>query len=1286
MKQIPQNIIDRILQVDIVKEIQEDVTLNKRGVNYVGVCPFHTDHSPSMYVSPSKGIFKCFVCGEGGNVITYRQKFSNLSFPEACRCIAEKNGIDMPKEELSAEEEAELREYETISHILEISSDLFQKDLKGCPSAMEYVMAERGISAETAEKFGLGYVGAKGVSAELKKMNFSEDHLIKAGIISQGERGFYDAFRNRLMFPFLSKTGKVIGFTGRDMTGKSSMKYKNTGETKVFTKGNNVYGLFQAKEAIRKEGFVYIVEGQFDVIGPYNVGVQNIIGGSGTAFTDAQRRLVSGMTKDVVFVYDGDAAGVEASKKNIPLFVKDGFNVRCVPLKGVPGVKDPGDLAKKLGEGTKDWLKKHEVTYVEFLCDSMMTKEDNERETLNKAKFVMDIIAHDEKPLQDKYISILASFTKFDRQTLKEEVNALSVDTVVKGIQAGFNGLEFVDAYVDQKKKEIHLTDRVKIYEEHIGKEEPWLLYSGIATEGQIQALSSHAQVFIFHDPDFDATPVWESDAVMMMKAMYQHGTKINVETAESLKNFHTAYIDFYGTLMEAEQPTDDDRNTYISRCAEIISYADAGIQSVNMEKWAQKLGIRKPVLKELVKPYAAERKDNKRKKDKDEKYSNEMLEYSTSHIPSYVDDNEEYREMLEEYKFYPILNRKGDPVCYMFKTNDGFKRVGDFYMVPLMHVYNKDNKDKNRRIFKVNRAKRGGSTYLEWPSTAFISLGKVKEHLIMEEHLNLDNCTPQDYDRIWSCMSYGFKTCFDLEVLGKQLEDCFCFSNGIYHKVGDEWKFEFADELGLMYHEKFTYYSPAFSVVNSGTRYDKDPYEMQKRLTYIDTPEDKRITFTEWSKLMNEVYKVNNNGKWAILYAFLAAFRSEIYPIDRTFTALFFVGQTESGKTQIAISVRSLFMHPMTPNFNLDTASDAAFFSILEMYRDTPVVMEEYNDEEVSPAKFQGLKACIYDGDGREKKNSTNTSIDTSAVNAPVILLGQEAPQRDDAALANRVILLQVDKKVSYTPHEQDVFTELKQYEKDGLSYLLLEILQLRPLIKDRFAVTYRKCKRELDKALTEQGRRSGSQNRLINTVSFFTTMCKLIENHTDLELPFTYKEFLQIAVGHISKQTEMITQSDKLGVFFSTLDTCIDNRDIINGRDFRIETVEHIHLANGKEMHFDKPTRIIYMNMKAMYDKYTKNMDRSEKPIKQSTLQVNIESNPAYIGKVKGVRFTWEAAIEKSIQDAGKSGTGAINNLVVRTMEKQQRTTSAVVLDYDMLKKVMDIDFERIVVNGQD
>lgn len=1285
--QIPQNTIDKILsEVDIIKEIEEDVTLRQQGKNYVGVCPFHKDHSPSMFVSPSKGIFKCFVCNEGGNVISYRMKYSQMSFPEACRHLAKKNDIPIPEEELSDEDRLRIRTYEEVKTVLTNSNLLYQEELSKCASVIDYIMTERHISIDVAKVYGLGYSGKYGISAELRKMGYSETILAQAGIISKSERGMYDAYRDRVMFPFLDKLGQVVGFTGRDLTGKKEVpKYKNTAETVVFTKGKHIYGLFQAKDSIRAKDSAYIVEGQFDVIGLYNVGVHNVIGGSGTAFTDAQRRLLSGFTKNVIFVYDGDNAGVEAAARNIPLFIESGFSVRCVSLRGMEDVKDPADLSSKFGEETAIWLKNHERTYVEFLADAMLSKEDNERDTLNKSRMIMNIIAMDDHIIQEKYISQLSSFTSFDKETLLEEIKKMNVSKKVEDIAAGFNGLEFVKDYIDENKKEVYLTSSIKMYGQMLGEEKPYILYNGIPNAGQIQELGGIGQNFFVINPEMNFTETSESDDILMMKAMFKYGLNIIVEADDERTSFISYYVTYYGDIIQESNPTDEEKNEYICRCAEMISYCKQSIQTVNIPLWAQKLKLNKTILKEIIKPYNQDRKAESKKKYEVDKFNNDFLEYNTTSVPSYVLENDEYNECLENYKYYPILNRKGEPVAYMFKTeNGGYKRVGDFYMEPLMHVYSK-NKEENRRIIKINRAKRGGSIYLEWPSSVFVKLSSVKDMLIMEEHLNFENCTPVDYERIWANMSYGFTTCNELKVLGQQLEGCFCFANGIFHEVEGEWKFELSDELGLMRHGKQIFYSPSYSVVNAGMRYDKDPFEMDKRLSFVDTPVEKRTTFEHWASLMNEVYKINDNGKWAILYAILSAFRSEIYPIDRTFTALFLVGQTESGKTQIAISVRSLFMSPKTQNMNLNSASDAAFFSILEKYRDVPVIMEEYNDEEISAVKFQGLKSCIYDGDGKEKRKSASTNdIDSSAVNAPIVLLGQEAPQRDDGALANRVIMLQVDKKVSFSVHEQDIFNELKQYEKDGLSYILLDILKLRTMVRNKFASQYRKSKRDLENELVKRKKRSGSQNRIINTISFFTCMCLLVEEETDLKLPFTYKEFLEVAIDKISKQVDMITQSDKLGVFFSTIDSSIDTGNIVNGRDFRIESVTHIHLKDGKERLFDKPTRVIYMNMKSMYDKYIKNMDRSEKPIKQSTLQVNIESSPAFIGKVGGYRFSWTTAKDMSAEEAGRSGVGAINNMLVRVMEKQQRITSAVVLDYDHLKKVMDIDFERDIHNN--
>ena len=215
----------------------------------------------------------------------------------------------------------------------------------------------------------------------------------------------------------------------------------------------------------------------------------------------------------------------------------------------------------------------------------------------------------------------------------------------------------------------------------------------------------------------------------------------------------------------------------------------------------------------------------------------------------------------------------------------------------------------------------------------------------------------------------------------------------------------------------------------------------------------------------MNEVYRINDNGKWALLYSIMCAFRSDIHPINRHFTAIFFIGPTMSGKTQIAVSIRSLFVKPEAPSFNLNSGTDAAFFSILERFRDVPQIFEEYNDDMISDVKFQGLKQTCYDGEGKQKrKAATGNDIETSKVNAPAVILGQEAPQKDDNALSNRVVLCEVPKRESINEdHAQQIFQELKEAEKAGLSYLLLDILELRPIVRSQFPTLLKQCSKEL-------------------------------------------------------------------------------------------------------------------------------------------------------------------------------------------------------------------------------
>ena len=304
-------------------------------------------------------------------------------------------------------------------------------------------------------------------------------------------------------------------------------------------------------------------------------------------------------------------------------------------------------------------------------------------------------------------------------------------------------------------------------------------------------------------------------------------------------------------------------------------------------------------------------------------------------------------------------------------------------------------------------------------------------------------------------------------------------------------------------------------------------------------------------------MYKINNNGKWGILFAIMSAFRSEIFPMEGKFTALFFMGQTSSGKSQVATSIRALWMKPSVPISNLNQISEAAFFSILERYRDIPWLFDEYNDKDISNEKFQGLKALVYDGNSKQKRRSaTGNDIVSAKVNTSIVLMGQEAPQRDDNALANRVILCDVPSHdFTHDRHATEIFEELKGYERDGLSYLLCEILKLRPVIREHFAAYRKACNDELASRIVITGGRAGDQTRIVHTVSFFCAICKIIEERTKLKLPFTYADFLKLAIEKVTYQVELLSHTDKVSTFFSSMDSMLDRKVLLYGREFRIE-----------------------------------------------------------------------------------------------------------------------------------
>lgn len=370
---IPQQIIEQIkLTADVAEVVGDYVQLKRRGTNMIACCPFHNEKSPSFYVSPSKQIYKCFGCGKAGDAITFIKEIEGLNYGEAIRFLAKKFGIEVPEEvERTDEAQAAYNERESILIVLNWAKNFFQEQMKTTDDGQAFGLAyfrSRGFQDKAILDFELGFSpdGRDGLLRAAKKVGHSVDLLEKAGLIINKEDQLpIDRFRNRVMFPIYHQNGKVIGFGARMLgNDKNQPKYLNSPETQVYHKSEVLYGLFQAKQALRQADNCYLTEGYTDVIAMSQAGVKNVVASSGTSLTPDQIKVISRYTKNVTVLYDGDAAGMKASVRGIDLLLEAGMNVRALTF---PDGDDPDSYLKKVGENAfEDYLKANTTDFISF--------------------------------------------------------------------------------------------------------------------------------------------------------------------------------------------------------------------------------------------------------------------------------------------------------------------------------------------------------------------------------------------------------------------------------------------------------------------------------------------------------------------------------------------------------------------------------------------------------------------------------------------------------------------------------------------------------------------------------------------------------------------------------------------------------------------------------------------------------------------------------------------------------------------------------------------------------
>lgn len=426
---IDQATIQKIFDAaDIYEVVSDFVSLKKRGVNYVGCCPFHNEKTGSFTVSPAKGIYKCFGCGKVGNAVNFIMEHEQLSYLEAMRWLAAKYNIIIEERQLTEQEKQEKSERESMLIVTNYAEEFFVDQLlhtdEGKSIGLGY-FHRRGLDDRTIEKFGLGYCPEAwdGFTKSALAKGYKKEFLVKTGLTIESERGLFDRFRARVMFPIRDLAGKIIAFGGRIMTNdKKSAKYLNSPESEIYHKSRTLYGIYFAKKSIVRHNRCYLVEGYLDVISFHQKGIENTVASSGTSLTIEQIRLIRRLTPNVTIIYDGDAAGIKASLRGIDLVLEEGLNVRVVSL---PEGEDPDSYAQAhTAEQVLEYITAHETDFINFKTRLLLEQAGND--PIERAKLITDIVKSisliPDNITRSVYVQKTASEMKVEENVLYTEI------------------------------------------------------------------------------------------------------------------------------------------------------------------------------------------------------------------------------------------------------------------------------------------------------------------------------------------------------------------------------------------------------------------------------------------------------------------------------------------------------------------------------------------------------------------------------------------------------------------------------------------------------------------------------------------------------------------------------------------------------------------------------------------------------------------------------------------------------------------------------------------------
>ena len=462
---IDRDTVDRIFaSADIVEVISDYVTLKRKGVNYQACCPFHNEKTPSFVVSPSKGVYKCFGCGKGGNAVTFVMEHEGVSYPEALKIVAKRYGIEIQEREQTEEDVRRNNDRESMFALNGWAAEYFAKYMlsstEGRSVGLSYFAQKRGFTEATIRKFGLGFCSSEGNAMTMAALSagYKQEFLASTGLslVREGDGKLRDRFRDRVIFPVHNISGRVVAFGGRTLrTDKSVAKYQNSPESEIYSKKRELYGLYFAKKAIQQQDYAIMVEGYTDVISMHQAGVENVVASSGTSLTTEQIQLLHRFTRNITVIYDGDSAGIHASLRGIDMILKEGMNVRVVLL---PPEHDPDSFARAhTADQVREYIRENEEDFLTFKAKLMLA--DAGKDPIKRSAVISDmvqsIVQIPDSIQRSVYIKDCARIMDVDENVLVSEVAR-------KRVQQAGGGREAAD-FMRRQQSQIQQERKVEV-------------------------------------------------------------------------------------------------------------------------------------------------------------------------------------------------------------------------------------------------------------------------------------------------------------------------------------------------------------------------------------------------------------------------------------------------------------------------------------------------------------------------------------------------------------------------------------------------------------------------------------------------------------------------------------------------------------------------------------------------------------------------------------------------------------------------------------------------------